>query len=42
MCYQIRQPKPTTYDEIKVFDYDDKASKHSERKRTFWPFVIVV
>ena len=29
-------------DEIKIFDNDDKAAKHSERKRTFCGLVIII
>ena len=35
MRKQIERPRPPAVDEIKIFDNDDKAAKHSERKRRF-------
>ena len=35
MWNQIGRPKPSAVDEIKIFDNDDKAAKHSERKERF-------
>ena len=40
MWNQIGQPRPPAVDEIKIFDNDDKAAKHSERKRMFCGLVI--
>ena len=34
--------KASAVDEIKIFDNDDKAAKHSERKRTFCGLVIII
>ena len=42
MWNQIGQPRPPAVDEIKIFDNNDKAAKHSERKRTFYGLVIII
>ena len=42
MRNQIGRPRPPAVDEIKIFDNDDNAAKHSERKRTFCGFVIII
>ena len=42
MWNQIGRPRPPAVDEIKIFDNDDNAAKHSERKRTFYGLVIII
>ena len=39
---QIGQPRPPAVDEIKIIDNDDKAAKHSGRKRTFCGLIIII
>ena len=42
MQNQIGRPRPRGTDGIKIFDNDDKAAKHSDRKRTFFSLVILI
>ena len=37
MQNQIGKPRPPAADEIKIFDNDDKATKHSFSQNVLWP-----
>ena len=37
MWNRIGRPRPPAVDEIKIFDNNDRATKHSERKERFSP-----